>query len=333
MSALEHRYRRLLGLYPRDYRERYEQEMLGVLLDGAEQGRNRPTRREAVDLVRGAVAYRARIAVADLRASQWRRTAGLVAVVAVAAAAALSLSDLLTVVGPWLGHGYLDSLPVGPSAWVPPLVWCLALPATLAGRRRVAVGLAGLGLLFDAGVVALQYHRSFDLANPSLWRLALAMVAVLGLVWTRDLRDGLRLLGWRRGVGVAALLAWHTVARYVLAAAAPLLPDRLVSAAHSAPIPIWVIWGPGSALLVVLVLTVLLIGLEAPVRRRLLAVVAAVGLAGLLEVFLGGFYPGVPHISASLQVTVALVVTALTFALAAAAIHRRERASQHVQTS
>ena len=42
MTDLELRYRRLLALLPWEHRRRYEDEMLGVLLDGAKEGQRRP---------------------------------------------------------------------------------------------------------------------------------------------------------------------------------------------------------------------------------------------------------------------------------------------------
>jgi hypothetical protein len=51
---LADRYRRLLAWYPRDHRERHGEEMLGVLLAGAED-RTRPSRKETADLLLGAL--------------------------------------------------------------------------------------------------------------------------------------------------------------------------------------------------------------------------------------------------------------------------------------
>jgi hypothetical protein len=56
-ARLERRYRRLLGLYPRSYRERHGEDMLGVLLNESERdgrARRRPRLSAALDLVRSA---------------------------------------------------------------------------------------------------------------------------------------------------------------------------------------------------------------------------------------------------------------------------------------
>jgi hypothetical protein len=48
---LERRYRRLLSLYPKTFREARREEMLSTLMDGSEQDRKRPRADEAVNLV------------------------------------------------------------------------------------------------------------------------------------------------------------------------------------------------------------------------------------------------------------------------------------------
>jgi hypothetical protein len=53
--GLERRYRRLLACYPRTFRREYEQEILSVLMAGAEEGQQWPRPREAADLIKRAV--------------------------------------------------------------------------------------------------------------------------------------------------------------------------------------------------------------------------------------------------------------------------------------
>jgi len=59
-ERLERRYRRLLRLYPRRFRDAREREMLTVLMDGAESGQTRPRRGEAFNLVAHALGLRVR---------------------------------------------------------------------------------------------------------------------------------------------------------------------------------------------------------------------------------------------------------------------------------
>ncbi len=59
-ARLEQRYRRLLRLYPRDFRARRTDEMIGVLMASAADGQNRPARGDVSDIVRGSLLARLR---------------------------------------------------------------------------------------------------------------------------------------------------------------------------------------------------------------------------------------------------------------------------------
>jgi hypothetical protein len=49
---LERRYRRLLAGYPRAFRREHEQEILSVLMAGADEGQQRPRLGEAANLIK-----------------------------------------------------------------------------------------------------------------------------------------------------------------------------------------------------------------------------------------------------------------------------------------
>jgi len=57
---LERGYRRLLACYPASFRREHEQEMLAVLMAGAEQGQRWPRLAEVADLLRSATVTRLR---------------------------------------------------------------------------------------------------------------------------------------------------------------------------------------------------------------------------------------------------------------------------------
>jgi hypothetical protein len=59
-SRLERRYRSLLALYPRGFRQEHEEEILAVLMAAAPEGRQRPRLAESADLVRSAILMRLR---------------------------------------------------------------------------------------------------------------------------------------------------------------------------------------------------------------------------------------------------------------------------------
>lgn len=62
-AQLERSYRRLLACYPRAFRREHEQEMLSVLIAGADDGQRRPRPGEAVDLIKNAILVRLRFGV------------------------------------------------------------------------------------------------------------------------------------------------------------------------------------------------------------------------------------------------------------------------------
>jgi hypothetical protein len=59
-ARLERRYRRLLALYPRSYREQHGEDLLGVLMAGAAGRRDHPGFMERLDLLHSAVSVHAR---------------------------------------------------------------------------------------------------------------------------------------------------------------------------------------------------------------------------------------------------------------------------------
>jgi hypothetical protein len=54
-ADLERRYRRLLACYPRAFRREHEQEILAVLMAGADEGQQRPRLGEAANLIKHAL--------------------------------------------------------------------------------------------------------------------------------------------------------------------------------------------------------------------------------------------------------------------------------------
>jgi len=54
-AGLERRYLRLLACYPQAFRREHEQEILGVLMAGADEGQQRPRPGEALNLIKHAL--------------------------------------------------------------------------------------------------------------------------------------------------------------------------------------------------------------------------------------------------------------------------------------
>jgi hypothetical protein len=112
-AELERRYRRLLRLYPREFRARRTDEMIGVLMASAADGQNRPARGDVGDIVRGSL-------LARLRGPRGGWPFALAAI-AVAAPLFLVLTDILQVAFP-----YSEARQPGRAASAS---WCLSTSA------------------------------------------------------------------------------------------------------------------------------------------------------------------------------------------------------------
>ena len=71
MAPLERRYRRWLGLFPSAYRADREDELVGVLLDTASPGQERPRLAEVVDLAKAAAVAHVRTVRSSPRRRAW----------------------------------------------------------------------------------------------------------------------------------------------------------------------------------------------------------------------------------------------------------------------
>lgn len=89
--TLERRYRRLIRLYPAAWRARYEDEVVGTLLDAAGPGRDSVSPAEAADLVRGAVVQRFRALAAAPGPGRGRATVRVAGSMAAAAGVAVAV--------------------------------------------------------------------------------------------------------------------------------------------------------------------------------------------------------------------------------------------------
>lgn len=181
MSELEKRYRRLLGLYPRDHREQHGDEMLGVLIADAGD-RKTPGWRDTADLLWGAFRLHARrLLAADVLA-----IVSLLGPVAVLAGAATSLHELAW----WVQAGSIppfEQLPDAP-VW---FVWLGVAILAMAGKRRAAaigawVATAGLVVVLQLPFAGWQWFT-----DKAGWVLLSAVTAV-----ALSMSDGRKARGW-----------------------------------------------------------------------------------------------------------------------------------------
>ncbi len=216
-QPLEQRYRRLLRLYPADYRVEHEEELVGVLLDCAEPGSDRPTVRATVDLLRGALRCRLIRAGRVYNGAAWRDAAALMALLLTGCAlVGFGQFDGLAQVVFWesLEPGSVLSLGDWETVVFPLVAWVLALAALVAGGRRIRI--AAAVLVAAAPVVAqlLVPYRAelrfleFEFVNRFIAE-SLLIVVLLAVAAPR--RQLWRLLGRLRAIALVAVSVGYLV--------------------------------------------------------------------------------------------------------------------------
>jgi len=221
-AELERRYRRLLRLYPREFRARRTDEMIGVLMAGAADGQDRPARGDVSDIVRGSL-------LARLRGPRGGWPFALSAF-ALTAPLFLVLTDILQAAFPYQeSHARTSVLAAhgGPAAGSPqsalvpqhavglpltsqPAFLILAAghlivaAAVLAGLRRTA-----LAALVIAAAADYTQWTAFHVLRPGLGTLAFLTIAVFPLeaiaLASAGPRPARRREGWQHVFPVLAL--------------------------------------------------------------------------------------------------------------------------------
>lgn len=253
-AALERRYRRLLACYPAEHRRTYGEEMIGVLLAAAPAGKQRPGLAETLDLLGGGVRARLRALFAGTPAPGWRNALATTALLAPMLVAALA-PDALEWLAPagWQPHILAADLAAAAAALVPATLGLLRF-------RRLAV-LAATALL---ALVIAQAVTGGLLGVPSVSAfIVLLSVQAFALAASPGARHALRLL-----TPVTATLAvpWLLTAAYL----AGLIPTHY-------PVPL-----PVAEIGVAIVAVAGLPALATPGGRRLVVLIAALPLSGLL---------------------------------------------------
>jgi hypothetical protein len=201
MSSLEDRYRRLLAWYPRDHRAAHEDEMVGVLLAGAEPGQTRPGLGDRADLLWGGLKLHTRRAFGRASAPAWRdalAVAGVVGTLTLLVQAVTS-SAIASVAGYWVTARFVDVL----------LALILAA-GVVTNQRWLAAPVAWLLMLNQLPWIGWDNTGS---AGPFVidgWMLLGVCTAVV-LTLTGSPQRGLQLTGPRRLLPWAGLLAAVTV--------------------------------------------------------------------------------------------------------------------------
>ena len=221
-AELERRYRRLLGLYPREFRARRGTEMLGVLMASARDGQTRPAPGDVADMVKGSLLMR-------LRGPRggW---ASALAAFAVLAPLFLVLTDILLVAVPyWESQAAWEDRIRSMKAVVPAGT---ALPPDLLER------------LHDGGIQLLSQPSFLILAGghvivaaavlAGLRRTALAALLVAAVVdWHWVHWNNFNVLAPGRLVTTLFIYGVFLIEAFALAVADPRAARRLVTWRHA----------------------------------------------------------------------------------------------------
>lgn len=254
--GLEARYRRLLRWYPAEHRAVHRDEMLGVLMSGAPQDRDRPPLSESADLLLGAVRIRVRPGRALSDPDGWRDALAVFSVAAPVLAFASALLawpvvDLRLILsgqqgGLGMGTDYLqgglqpysaifdnvaDAHPtLGPVIWLAVYGQGLIAVLALCGLRRWAALVSASYLLYAAffGINEVRYGSTGIVVFGLLQLPFLLIMPIMEIVAL------LASDGPRRGRSLLRPSHWAVLAAAGLAVAALRVPYLLASITGSA---------------------------------------------------------------------------------------------------
>lgn len=274
MTPLERRYRRWMRAYPAAYRVEREDELVGVLLDGAEPGRQRPTPAEVVDLVRAGFTARLRPPRAPTVLRPWASAANLVAILLTLLLGVDALVEGIDMV--LTNRDQLRTLVANVTflpGWYSPWLWTLAAALLVLGWTRPAMAAAWVAVGSRLAAI-LWLERKYDSYLMNALALGFTIAVLASVLLSRPVSVGRT---------VAAIGRWRMVAS---AAAMGLL---MVVAASS-----WLPLGSPTFDATALVLAVVVGALclvprsteprrRDPVHRRVAIVLGSLALFGVLN--------------------------------------------------
>ncbi|WP_433827121.1 hypothetical protein ACQP2E_34300 [Actinoplanes sp. CA-015351] len=322
MSGVEARYRRWLALYPRDFRDEYADEMLGVLMSDG-----RPGPWQFLDLLRAAVAVRLRRVRAPHAFRQAARLVQLFGALLLLANAVRLVLPIFVDLGLPAALDAVDTVEV-----VRVAAWSLVLIAALSGRRLLGFAAASVGLAGEIAAPARFYLDTPATVLNAYWIImAVAVVLIAGLIAVRD-------NGRPRGLGLVLTASVMLALLNEVDWAVPMKASWMVLRGSGGDIPMLFVNGSVTIggvlmLLSIGVLTALgVIRQEAAVRRWLLAWAAPVLVTvPLIRTGFGAFreynsyHPEATRLIDPLQWTVLMLVPFAAFLVVASLTSRYER--------
>ncbi|GAA4235228.1 hypothetical protein FHR32_006709 [Streptosporangium album] len=226
MSPLEARYRRLLACYPAEHRARHGEEMIGVMLAGAEPGRRHPDPREVFDVVRGGVQIRLQWFLGPEAAAHWRDALNVAAIIAPLYLLIVQAGGSVVMLWPTDPNFVVYNL----LSFASLLPYAVIVGLALRGLRWTAAALAWIWAVWGTVLVAVSTANMIEQAGgpgahplgtvPSLIDYALgalpALVVALLLTVAPRPAEGAALIGHQ------GLLRWALISTVALMAATAL---------------------------------------------------------------------------------------------------------------
>jgi hypothetical protein len=209
-DSLEQSYRRFTRLFPRQYRDSREDEMLSVLLENAAPEQSRATTADAADLLSSAAKLWFLYAIGSDRSSR-QAAAGVLAVLLPTVflyGAGMSVR-VITVLPPDAVLGYMRH----DQSWAAWLSWAMVTVLLVLRMSRSARGMAVLATLLYVGSMGYTLWRlgPNPFVHSAAWLMAQVVAAWL-LFSPRRVELGYALASkwWQLGVGILAFAVGFT---------------------------------------------------------------------------------------------------------------------------
>jgi hypothetical protein len=336
MSALERRYRRLLALYPADYRAEYGDEMLGVLMSAAAPDRQYPRAGEAANLLVNAGAQRLRGGgTTTVGGGPWTDAVAVIGTILPLFLLARSVRAITDRIG-WSERMFVPWPTPDLVTWLRIAGWAAISVAVLIGMRRIATVMAAAIVVGEVAVAVVRMPDPRFYPEDSVaafWTLLLAVLAT-GAIAMTGRRRGVVLIGRIRLmlVGLAAAVAAAAPLAVPYLVTPPAVPKDPDVVFYAVPVDANALIAAAIALYgsVAVSVVVAAFGLDPAVRRRVAALLAAVVALFLVvqfsaEVSFAWSYTAAPALTGAYQWPVLIGAPVAVLLIGLLAISLRER--------